>query len=417
MRFIWLAIIVSQAFSGGDVNLFAESPLNLEGEASVELFSDEEYILGPGDVLQILIKDLAFAYTTDVDFSGRIALFTPLYGVETQKYISPGSELKSKAEYMNLVDFKRVYGLTIKNLKDSLPLWYSKHLHVREFEVRILSPRILNVFLTGAIEYNGPVFVRASLRISDVLRDTQNICGFDADINSVIATTHDGETLIVNLENYYKKGDLKDNPVLAKIKSIYVPTIENGIKIMGAVRGYPVKKFKPQALQALAGNYVVTFDANVIMVSCSDSMRVEDALSSAGGLKSYALVNEIYSSSKGKVSLTDYVSVGDVLYVPPFTDKVFVAGEVKSPGFVPYLPGATLDTYISYCGGFSSRAAQRRLYIVRANKKMAVGEAGTIQPGDIVFVPEVKLKWFDDYLRLAEVISSIVITWVTLMSL
>jgi protein involved in polysaccharide export with SLBB domain len=399
MSFLFTVVIFSQLTFGG-------------GPAE-ELFSDEEYALGPGDSLQILIKDLSFAFGTTIDFSGRLALVTPVFGGQTSQ--TPLMPVQSVS--YNIVDFKQVYNLTLKDLKDSLPFWYSKYLKAKEFDVRILSPRVLSLFLTGASEYNGPVPVRASLRISNVLADTQRICTFDADISKITVITYDGKVLEVNLENYYTKGDLRDNPVLAKVKSINVPKIKRGVKILGAVKGYPVKKFKSQVLQAVAGTYLVTFDANVMMIPCDDSIRVEDALRKAGGLRSYALIDEIYSASKGKLTLQSFISSGDVLYVPPFTDKVFVAGEVKSPGFVPYLPGATLDTYLSYCGGYSTRAASHRLYVVRANKKIPKGKIGTVQPGDIIFVPEVRLKWFEDYLQLAQVITSVLITWVTLKNL
>ncbi len=373
---------------------------NLQADLGiVELFGEDEYLVGPGDTLGILLKDLSFEYVTFVDFAGKITLFAPYFSKDT-------IQLRPFA-------IKRVYNISLKELRDSLLTWYESVIKLTSVEVRILAPRRLTILVKGVTETNGPAVVQANLRLANLLSIPDFLCGYDADINIILIETPNRETLVVDLEQYYKNADLKNNPLLAKAKTVIVPEIKSGITIFGAVKGYPVKKFKTQTVQALSGNFTVTFESNVYLVPCKDSISVKNAIERAGGLKSFALVSEIYSSRKGKVSLDDYIFMGDTLYIPPFTDKVFIAGEVKNPGFAPYLPGASLDTYISYCGGFTNRAAPNKLYVIRANKKIPRKYLTNISPGDIIFVPEVKLKWFEDYLQLAQVITSLIITWLT----
>ncbi len=378
------------------VLLFAQAEISFE---TTELISEEEYFVGPGDKLGILLKDIAYEYTTFVDFAGRATLFVPYFSKDT-------IQLRPFA-------IKQIYNISLKHLKDSLKSWYKDMIMLKEVEVRVLTPRTMTILVKGVTETNGPVRVQASRRLSDLLSLPDYNCGFDANINEIIVETSTNETLKINLERYFTHADLSQNPLLAKIKTVFVPEIKDGVIIFGSVKGFPVKKFKTQVIQALSGNFTVTFESNVYLVPCKDSISVKNAIERAGGLKSFALVSEIYSSRKGKVSLDDYIFMGDTLYIPPFTDKVFIAGEVKNPGFAPYLPGASLDTYISYCGGFTNRAAPNKLYVIRANKKIPKKHLTNISPGDIIFVPEVKLKWFEDYLQLAQVITSLIITWLT----
>jgi hypothetical protein len=390
-----LLVLISQGIGGqqsGAENILAS-----------ELFSEEEYLLGPGDSLMVVLKDLSLGYLTTINFGGIMPLMVPFF-------------VKDSVQFRP-VALKRVYNISIKELKDSLRIWYSSLLKVNEIDVMVISPRWLTVLVKGNTNTNGPANVRASSRLASLLSMETYSCGYDADINSILVETSKGETLEVDLEKYYKTGELRYNPLLAKVKSIFVPEIKKGIVIFGAVKGYPVKMFQKQVIQALGGNFTVSFEANVIKVPAFDSLKVRDVINKAGGVKSFALLSELYSSKRGKVTLDDYLPVGDTLYVPPFTDKVFVAGEVRNPGYVPYLPGATLETYLSYCGGFTNRAASHRIYVIRANRKVPKGKIGTVQPGDIIFVPEVKLKWFEDYLTLAQVVSSLLITWVTLKRL
>ena len=395
IKFVLFLALISQELEA--------SQSGTESSLASELFSEEEYLVGPGDLILVLLKDLSLSYRTSINFGGLMPLMVPFF-VKDSVQFRPFS-------------LKRAYNISIKELKDSLKGWYSSVLKVNDIDLMVVSPRLLTVLVKGATNTNGPANVRASLRLANLLSSENFICSYDADINRIMVQTPREETLEVDLEKYYKTGELIYNPLLARVKAVLVPRIEKGIVIFGAVKGYPIKMFQKQVIQALGGNFTVSFEANVIKVPSQDSIMVRDALDKAGGVKSYALLNELYSSKKGKVTLDDYLNVGDTLYVPPFTDKVFVAGEVRNPGYVPYLPGATLETYLSYCGGFTNRAASHRIYVIRANKKVHKNKIGTVQPGDIIIVPEVRLKWFEDYLTLAQVISSLLITWVTLKSL
>ena len=377
------------------------------GEAPYTFIRETEYTLGPGDSLEILIKDLGTSYIAMVDLNGKIALTLPLPDLTTTSSQSPQSSMLG---VRSVLDFKKAAGLTIAQLKDSLQTWYSKYYKGTEFDVRLLKPRRFNIFLYGRINNPGPVRSFSTARLVDILISSGK-CSYDADISRIKVFSVNGDVYNINLRKFYMEGDYSQNPLVATMHKVYIPLVKSGVVVIGAVKGYPVISFATREVQALSGNFILTFDANVLKIEVKDSLKVSEIINLAGGLRSYSIIEDIYSAKKGKVTRDTYIMPGDTLYIPPFTDKVFVAGEVKNPQPVPYLPGAGISTYISYCGGFTDRAS-RKLTVYRANKQLK--NPIEIKPGDIIYVKPVTLKWWQDYAQILQIATTVVVTWLTL---
>jgi protein involved in polysaccharide export with SLBB domain len=58
---------------------------------------------------------------------------------------------------------------------------------------------------------------------------------------------------------------------------------------------------------------------------------------------------------------------GDEIVIPAQTDLIQVAGEVLMPQAIVYNPNATIRDYVAWAGGFSERANDERIAVVRAN--------------------------------------------------
>lgn len=385
-------------YEAGDVQI---------GEAPYTFIKETEYTLGPGDSLEILIKDLGTSYIAMVDLNGKIALTLPLPDLSTTILQSTQSSMPG---IHSVLDFKKAAGLTIAQLKDSLQIWYSKYYKGTEFDVRLLKPRRFNIFLYGRINNPGPVRSFSTARLVDILISSGK-CSYDADISRIKVFSVNGDVYNINLRKFYMEGDYSQNPLVATMHKVYIPLVKSGVVVVGAVKGYPVISFATREVQALSGNFILTFDANVLKIEVKDSLKVSEIINLAGGLRSYSIIEDIYSAKKGKVTLDTYIMPGDTLYIPPFTDKVFVAGEVKNPQPVPYLPGAGISTYISYCGGFTDRASRKPM-VYRANKKLK--NPLEIKPGDIIYVKPVTLKWWQDYAQILQIATTVVVTWLTL---
>jgi len=58
---------------------------------------------------------------------------------------------------------------------------------------------------------------------------------------------------------------------------------------------------------------------------------------------------------------------GDEIIIPAHTDLIQVSGEVLMPKAIVYNPNATISDYVAWAGGFSERANEERIAVVRAN--------------------------------------------------
>ena len=110
---------------------------------------------------------------------------------------------------------------------------------------------------------------------------------------------------------------------------------------------------------------------------------------------------------KGDLSQNIELQSGDVIYIPRQTSqnlsatKIFVEGEVKSPGIYTYQEGLTALNACIMAGGFSKFAAPNRTRIIRQNGDKVIiikidlidvrnGKIpdAEIKPGDRILIPE-----------------------------
>ena len=87
---------------------------------------------------------------------------------------------------------------------------------------------------------------------------------------------------------------------------------------------------------------------------------------------------------------------GDTLYVPSKRDSISVIGEVNYATSHLFKQGITVDDYIDLSGGLKERAADERIYIIKANGSVkipstgswfAVNDTNTLEAGDTIVVP------------------------------
>src|SRR5690606_19241589 len=66
----------------------------------------------------------------------------------------------------------------------------------------------------------------------------------------------------------------------------------------------------------------------------------------------------------------------------------YILGEVKEPGGYPYANDMTVIQAVALAGGFTYRARQSRMVIVRAGTRTQAKPDTAVLPGDIIEVPE-----------------------------
>ncbi|KKK44477.1 hypothetical protein LCGC14_3167050, partial [marine sediment metagenome] len=87
---------------------------------------------------------------------------------------------------------------------------------------------------------------------------------------------------------------------------------------------------------------------------------------------------------------------GDTLYVPSKRDSISVIGEVNYSTSHLYKSGVSVDDYIALSGGLKERAAEDRIYIIKANGSVKIPNTGgwfaannaeELEPGDTIVIP------------------------------
>ncbi len=140
----------------------------------------------------------------------------------------------------------------------------------------------------------------------------------------------------------------------------------------------------------LSGVYQVGTQGDVIFPLCK-SVAV-------GGLTANAAAEAIRACLAEKYMRDPQVSV---LVKEYNSKKVFVFGEVQKPGTFPYQDGMSVVQAVTLAGGFTKTAAQNSTSVTRRVggtetktkvnvQDIALGKASnfTLEPGDIVYVPE-----------------------------
>jgi polysaccharide export outer membrane protein len=108
----------------------------------------------------------------------------------------------------------------------------------------------------------------------------------------------------------------------------------------------------------------------------------------AAGRTAPALAEEVTRRLRAGNFLRDPQVTVQVTETRPF----YVLGEVQRPGEYRYRPGLTVNAAVAMAGGYTFRANQRRLAVMREGAgreaRIAADSAFTVAPGDVLRVPE-----------------------------
>ncbi len=173
----------------------------------------------------------------------------------------------------------------------------------------------------------------------------------------------------------------------------------------------PISFSQENSSQILSNTYQIGVN-DVLEISVYDELDLtQEVRVTTNGFISYPLLGRIKVTGMTINGLEDYVRTSLAkdyirnpqvkVFVKEFSN-VFVYGQVKKPGPVPFNGGMTVVQAITTAGGFSDIANKRKVRIIRSGddekKKMIKvnissitkgnGEDKLLQPGDTVVVPE-----------------------------
>ncbi len=111
---------------------------------------------------------------------------------------------------------------------------------------------------------------------------------------------------------------------------------------------------------------------------------------------------------QGDVSQDVILQTEDQIVIPSKKQTIYVFGQVVSPGHIPYVKGNDIRYYITKAGGFTERARESDLKIIKSKTKqwLAPGET-TIEEGDYIWVPKTPDRTFAYYATVASQAASV----------
>ncbi|WP_253919558.1 polysaccharide biosynthesis/export family protein [Vibrio europaeus] len=119
----------------------------------------------------------------------------------------------------------------------------------------------------------------------------------------------------------------------------------------------------------------------------------------------------------GKVIVADKGNIanirleqGDRIVIPYKTDLVQIGGEVLMPQAVVFNQEALVDDYVAWAGGFTDRAEDQRIAIVRANGLVEFDSKDPVKKGDqILVLPKVETKTMQSVKDITQIIYQIAV--------
>jgi protein involved in polysaccharide export with SLBB domain len=103
---------------------------------------------------------------------------------------------------------------------------------------------------------------------------------------------------------------------------------------------------------------------------------------------------------------------GDLIVIPKQRDFVSVLGMVRSPGNIMFEPGRSAEEYIRQAGGLAENAAKGKARVIRAStgEWVSLGEAGRIDSGDTIWIPERPQRKYGQLFKDIMLISTQIVT-------
>jgi polysaccharide biosynthesis/export protein len=280
--------------------------------------------------------------------------------------------------------------------------------------------RTAAVALTGAVRRPGEYEVGTSGSLRDLLRLTGGLAPVAAAADARLTRIGpDGRKHSLPLNLQTALAPPADVP-LEPGDTLYVPTViilQDVVEVRGAFNG-----------TAESGKATTTGKPTIVQrFELAEGERIDDVVVKAGGAAPFADLRLAFVERGGANGPRQRVPVdlhrllvdkdetqniplqnGDVVVLPVVEDKVYVVGEVKNPGAQDFRAELTPREYVALAGGPGNRARTAGTSVTfRSGKTYAMSEAPPLEPGAVVTVPEVSVKWWQDYATIAQLVASL----------
>ncbi|MDH5218108.1 MAG: SLBB domain-containing protein [Gammaproteobacteria bacterium] len=181
------------------------------------------------------------------------------------------------------------------------------------------------------------------------------------------------------------------------------------------VKGKTFRQLEDQITSGLKGRFLVSPKVRVSIVEYRrffingevanpggypyiPNITLRKAIALTGGLTERASVDRVFiirendpNKKAQKADIDTPVAPGDIVTVYEYRE-IIISGEVSKPGIYDFQPELTLRKLIALAGGFTPRASEAKIRLIRGKENSKTGIVVpldyTVLPGDIITVGE-----------------------------
>lgn len=286
--------------------------------------SRREYLLGPGDVVDLsIVGEINQMYHLMVTPEGTLVI--PSVGVAN------------------------VLGLNLDQAQArvrDMVLRYFQNIGIHLTLARI---RQFKVFVLGDVERPGVHIASAATRVSEVIpADTlRQILP-----RNILLRRNSGDTIRVDLVRFRQLGDVSANPTLREGDALLIPTVDETVRVFGRVAYPGIYEYRRR--ETVADLLAVANGGGSFPAGAADSVRLS-RIEGRDQQRTYVLSQ---AEALGAVGRGMVLQPFDALYVPSVSDykrqhTATIVGQVANPGTYPVHPDSTtVRDLVRLAGGF-----------------------------------------------------------------
>ena len=355
LRKNWLNFIFALLLYGSNLPAFSSlssKDVNYKLALTTEFLEKlptNDYILGPGDKLNIIVtRDLPDFTTKDIIIDGEGTIIIPR---------------------LNRIFVK---GLTVNELTTLLNEAYQKYIKYPNVEIIVSEYRPINVFVEGEVVTPGLQTLRGSFSLDDSIASNINL---------------ENEQIIGNRKLPYT--NLSKRPGQLS----FFPSVFDAIRQSGGITEYT----DLSNIKVIRKNKISDGGGKI-----STTLNLKDSLYSGKNIQNIRIYDgDIIKISKLKGENINMIGNAILSNLNPRYIDVFVAGRVNFPGYVKLSRAGVLSDAIDMAGGVkvfkgpltfirfnSDGSVDKRKFNYRKNAKRGSFKNPVLNSGDLIIVGE-----------------------------
>ncbi len=332
--------------------------------------SDEEYILGPGDLFNI---PLGGNPGFKVDPQGMLAL--------------PG------------VAPIKVSGMTLAEGKKALKRNLARAYDTSKVYITLGGPNVFRVSLQGEVSQPGHKATNSFTRVMELIQSSGGFTRFSIR-DTVTIIGYDGQVRHASLHDAFNRGEYEKNLLLRFGDEVRVGRVDFN-------KPYCIVKYEGRTYYHQINDRSSLANIQFEVANFSRGLGTAGAkVTSPGNPPRHVPPDEMFGWSPNPGDTVDFVQENQ---------NVYVGGAVMRPGALPYTGNLSASDYTFLAGLSSESSSDNDIRIVRNGKSIPLDAHGQqVRPGDQIYVKRDGVYMTRDYLAIAASLASIIISSVTL---